>query len=104
MCIRDRLNPGSGLSNDARRLATFRHKYYPDEEKELKDAGFKWEGNKPPVSFGLQPLKASHTDTRMWGGSVEPVNPKTIWILLSIACLLYTSDAADERSSVDLGG
>ena len=23
---------------------------------------------------------------------------------LSIACLLYTSDAADERSSVDLGG
>jgi len=79
------LNPGSGLSNDARRLATFRHKYYPDEEKELKDAGFKWEGNKPPVSFGLQPLKASHTDTRMWGGSVEPVNPKTIWILLSIA-------------------
>ena len=23
---------------------------------------------------------------------------------LSVACLLYTSDAADERSSVDLGG
>ena len=28
------------------------------------------------------------------------------WIknTLNIACLLYTSDAADERSSVDLGG
>ena len=25
-------------------------------------------------------------------------------ILLGIGCLLYTSDAADERSSVDLGG
>ena len=25
-------------------------------------------------------------------------------IILNIACLLYTSDAADERSSVDLGG
>ena len=25
-------------------------------------------------------------------------------IVFSIACLLYTSDAADERSSVDLGG
>ena len=23
---------------------------------------------------------------------------------MSLACLLYTSDAADERSSVDLGG
>ena len=27
-----------------------------------------------------------------------------IFIPLLIACLLYTSDAADERSSVDLGG
>ena len=25
-------------------------------------------------------------------------------LLLSDSCLLYTSDAADERSSVDLGG
>src|SRR5678816_2491428 len=25
-------------------------------------------------------------------------------IVMSISCLLYTSDAADERSSVDLGG
>src|SRR4030095_14209053 len=79
------LNPGSGLPNDIQKLAAFRHKYYPDEEKELKDAGFKWEGNQPPVRFGLQPLKAGHTDTKVGGGSVENVNPKTIWILLSIA-------------------
>ncbi|HET9823850.1 MAG TPA: ABC transporter permease [Chitinophagaceae bacterium] len=80
-----RLNPGSGLPNDAQRLAAFRHKYYPDEEKELKDAGYKWRSNKPPVRFGLQPLRAGHTDTQIFGGSVDQVNPKTIWILLGIA-------------------
>jgi putative ABC transport system permease protein len=79
------LNGGSGLPNDVQKLGAFRHKYYPDEEKELKDAGYKWEGKAPPVRFGLQPLKAGHTDTKIWGGSVEQVNPKTIWILLSIA-------------------
>jgi putative ABC transport system permease protein len=79
------LNEGSGLANDVQKLAAFRHKYYPDEEKELRESGFKWEGTAPPVRFGLQPLKAGHTDTTIFGGSVEQVNPKTIWILLSIA-------------------
>ena len=79
------LNAGSGLPNDVQKLGSFRHKYYPDEEKELKDAGYKWEGNAPPVRYGLQPLMAGHTDTKIFGGSVEQVNPKTIWILLSIA-------------------
>ena len=32
------------------------------------------------------------------GGSSVPILPK------DLICLLYTSDAADERSSVDLGG
>ena len=39
-------------------------------------------------------------------GSVLPChvgNPLAIWRKVA-ACLLYTSDAADERSSVDLGG
>jgi putative ABC transport system permease protein len=79
------LQPGSGLMGDVKKLASFRHKYYPDEEKELKESGFKWEGSTPPVSFRLQPLKAGHTDTKIWGGIVETINPKTIWILLSIA-------------------
>ena len=79
------LHAGSGLPNDAQRLAAFRHKYYPDEVKDLKESGFKWKGNVPPVRYGLQPLKAGHTDTKIFGGSVEQVNPKTIWILLSIA-------------------
>ena len=34
----------------------------------------------------------------------EIQNKDTIFSNLSIGCLLYTSDAADERSSVDLGG
>ena len=79
------LNDGSGLVNDVQKLGAFRHKYYPGDEKELKDRGYKWEGNNPPVRFGLQPLRSGHTDTKIFGGSIEQVNPKTIWILLSIA-------------------
>ena len=47
------------------------------------------------------------------GMALDIQNLKLLWILLGMAavygrlrtsCLLYTSDAADERSSVDLGG
>jgi putative ABC transport system permease protein len=79
------LRPGSGLPGDRRKLAGFRHKYYPDEEAALKKEGFKWESEGPPVRFGLQPLRSMHTDTKIFGGMVDNVNPKTIWILLSIA-------------------
>jgi len=79
------LQPGSGLMGDVKKLASFRRKYYPDEEKELKESGFKWEESTPPVSFRLQPLRAGHTDTSIGSGIVETINPKTIWILLSIA-------------------
>lgn len=79
------LNPGSGLPGDRQKLSAFRHKYYPDEEEKLKSSGYKWKGAELPVRFGLQPLKAGHTDTKIVGGPVEQVNPKTIRILLSIA-------------------
>jgi putative ABC transport system permease protein len=79
------LQPGSGLVGDVKKLASFRHKYYPGEEKELKESGFKWEGSTLPVSFRLQPLTKGHTDLSVWGGVVETIDPKTIWILLSIA-------------------
>ena len=39
---------------------------------------------------------------RVGVGERTPRNAVAIHIL--VACLLYTSDAADERSSVDLGG
>ncbi|MBC7947105.1 MAG: ABC transporter permease [Chitinophagaceae bacterium] len=79
------LREGSGLASDVQKLASFRKKYYPDEEAQLKKAGYSWTGNTPPIRFGLQPLRTGHTDTKIYGGSVENVNPKTIWILLSIA-------------------
>ncbi len=79
------LREGSGLMNDVQKLASFRSKFYPDEEQRLKEGGYKWEVSGPPVRYGLQPLKAMHTDTAIFGGVVGNVNPKSIWILLSIA-------------------
>src|SRR5207237_9569925 len=38
-----------------------------------------------PVRFGLQTLRSMHTDTKIAGGTIESVDSKTIWILLSIA-------------------
>ena len=34
----------------------------------------------------------------------QQVDQLAVAVELGVACLLYTSDAADERSSVDLGG
>ena len=79
------LNPGSGLASDEKTLVQFRRKYYPDEEAELKKAGISWKGDHMPVRYGLQPLQASHTDTKIFGGTVDNVNPATIWILIAIA-------------------
>ena len=78
------LKEGSTLSNDTKRLSSIRKKYYPKEEAELREAGY-WKGDHSPITFGLQPLKSIHTETHIWGGQVEPVAPKTIWILISIA-------------------
>lgn len=79
------LRPGSGLPNDKLKLAAFRSKFYPTEADELKKEGYAWAPGEEPVRFGLQTLQAGHTDTSIFGGSVEQINPKTIWILLSIA-------------------
>jgi putative ABC transport system permease protein len=80
-----KLQPGSGLATNAKMLYDFRHKYYPEDEAELKREGFTWKANEPPITFRLQALQDIHTNTKLWGGSVESVDPKTIWILLSIA-------------------
>ena len=41
---------------------------------------------------------------RNWDDDAPNSERKPPPLVISIACLLYTSDAADERSSVDLGG
>jgi len=77
------LKPGSNLPFDKKTLIEFRRKYYPDEEAKSRADG--WKGRGPRTFFDLQPLTAMHTDTKIFGGSVSPVDPKTIWILLAIA-------------------
>ncbi|HVG40354.1 MAG TPA: FtsX-like permease family protein, partial [Chitinophagaceae bacterium] len=78
------LRPGSTLANDPLKLAVFYKKYYPDEEAELRKKGT-WREKGSPVTYALQPLLSMHTETAIVGGAMEPVNPKTIWLLLSIA-------------------
>ena len=72
-------------------------------------------GSKPVADFSAAPIPVCGTqpvyftnltvpsDEWIWdfgdGGSSTLQNPQH-----SYSCLLYTSDAADERSSVDLGG
>jgi putative ABC transport system permease protein len=75
------LKPGSTLANDANRLALFRKKYLPNEEKEAEADAKK--NNKPPshTSFRLQPIRDIHTNPTIGGG----VDPKNIWILITIA-------------------
>jgi putative ABC transport system permease protein len=77
------LRKGSTLPNDAKLLASFRHKYYPDEVDQYKKEGFTWNGNVLPVRYGLQPLIGMHNNTAINDGNVS--DPKTIWILLYIA-------------------
>jgi putative ABC transport system permease protein len=78
------LKEGSKLATDRDALIPFRKKYYPDEEVEARKAGY-WTGKGVPVRYALQPLLSIHTDTKVAGGNVNSVNPKTIWLLLGIA-------------------
>lgn len=81
------LKPNSDLMNDPERLAQFRRKYYPDTEAELKERG-EWDGKGTPITYGLQPLRAMHTDTTIPGGIARPINPRYAWILLGIGAII----------------
>ncbi len=80
-----KLRPGSVLPNDVNKLRNFRKKYYPDEEADLKKRGVTWKGNLFPVRYQMQSLPEVHTNTKVAEGSVANIDPKIIWILLSIA-------------------
>src|SRR5215204_3195182 len=79
------LKPGSHLPSDKNTLVSFRKKYYPDEEAKSRKDG--WTGKGPRSYFGLQPLTAIHTDTKISGGSVVPVATG----ILIIACINFTT-------------
>lgn len=78
------LKAGSRLHKEANRLALFREKYYPKEDAPKKRNGKKSTENRPRVetSFRLQPITDVHTNAAI---EDNPVDPKNIWILLSIA-------------------
>ena len=65
---------------------------------------FDWEtfgidmNNDGVVDFALLKRSFSFLETTYWSSYI------TSHLCIFYACLLYTSDAADERSSVDLGG
>jgi putative ABC transport system permease protein len=79
-----KIKAGSHLASDPNSLVSFRKKYYPDEEAELRKSGY-WTEKGVPVRYGLQPLLGAHTDTAIYGGEIPPVNSRNTWILLAIA-------------------
>lgn len=81
------LKPGSTLMNNQERLNQFWKKYYPTREDELKERG-EWDGKGTPLTYGMQPLKAMHTDTTIPGGITESINPRYGWILLGIGAII----------------
>jgi putative ABC transport system permease protein len=64
------LKPGSTLANDSKSLANFWHRHFPG-------AG--------SGGYDLVPIKDVHTSPALVGVAIPPVDPKSIWMLLSIA-------------------
>jgi putative ABC transport system permease protein len=64
------LKPGSNLANDNKQLANFWHRYFPDGGS---------------GGYNLVPISDVHTSPALMGIKVPSVDPKSIWILLSIA-------------------
>ena len=79
-----KLRENSTLTTDAKRLAAFWKKYYPDDEQELRNKGY-WKEAGAPITYKLQPLNKIHIQPEVYGGLVAAVEPKTVWILLAIA-------------------
>ncbi len=79
-----KLREGSGLASNTDALLQFRQKYYPDEEQNLREAGY-WKSVGPPVTYRFQPFAKMHVQPVVRGGDIPPVNPQSIYILLAIA-------------------
>lgn len=67
-----RLTPGNRLATNSKLLSDFRNSHFPK--------GFGSEGG-----YTLEPVLNIHTNPRLTGLKVAPIDSKTIWILLSIA-------------------
>lgn len=78
------LRPDSKLATEPQKLTKFYQKYHPNEEAELRKSG-QWKQAGSPVTYQLQPLKNIHTNPKVSGGVISPIDPKIIWLLLAIA-------------------
>ncbi len=79
------------------RFPEFRKSHYPDEEASRRSRGL-WEGNGPPIGYGLQPLSKIHLTSSVPGGQVSSSDPMYSYILgaiaiamLLIACINFTT-------------
>ncbi|HTH55849.1 MAG TPA: ABC transporter permease [Cyclobacteriaceae bacterium] len=102
------LKPGSTLPHDPAAMDRFLHTFTPLSM--FKDMGVtNWTKKELPVTLKLQPLLNIHTDSWFNGWAFVDyavINPKTIWILLTIAggvlliaCINFTTLAIG-RSAV----
>ncbi|MBC8014659.1 MAG: FtsX-like permease family protein, partial [Sporomusaceae bacterium] len=66
------LTAGSKLPFDNKLLSDFRKKYFPNEDQ-------------TPSTYKLEPLVDIHTNIRFLFNKIPPIDPLSIWILLSIA-------------------
>ena len=64
------LKPGSTLASNNKLLAYFWHRHFPDKGR---------------GGYDLEPIKKMHTNPALAGINIPPVDPKSIWILLTIA-------------------
>jgi putative ABC transport system permease protein len=79
-----KLREGSALAADRARMDQFRKKYYPNDEQELRSAGY-WKDAGTPITYKMQAISDLHTQSNVWGGIVPTINKRNIWILLGIA-------------------
>ncbi|MFB0497222.1 putative ABC transport system permease protein [Mucilaginibacter sp. OAE612] len=85
------LKPGSTLAGNSKLLSSFWQRHFPTE----KSGG-----------YNLVPIRNIHTSAALAGMKVPPVDPKSIWILLSIAggvlliaCINFTTLAMGRSAS-----
>src|SRR5678815_5834315 len=90
MCIRDRADGGQ---RGGRFIPRRGWSEEPPRHPKTKERGFR----RPSPEGGISPPVVHREAERP---RLLPSLRFTLWY----SCLLYTSDAADERSSVDLGG
>jgi putative ABC transport system permease protein len=77
------LKPGSTLMHDEEKIASFRQKYFQEEDVVPKKKGGQDEKSAHASGYGLQPITDVHT-----GSKIDPwnaTNATNIWILLAIA-------------------